>query len=66
MNYLIKPIIFIFIFNVANAQFTVGNYSKIFQDSSRSNRDILKYYADRLIISMENILNGIKDYNKSR
>ena len=41
MNYLIKPIIFIFIFTVANAQFTVGNYSKIFQDSSRSNRDIL-------------------------
>ena len=33
---------------------------------NRSNRDILKYYADRLIISMENILKGIEDYNKSR
>ena len=28
--------------------------------------DIIKYYADRLIISMENILTGIKDYNKLR
>ena len=41
MNYLIKPIIFLFVFNVAGAQYGVSNYSKAFQDSSRLNREIL-------------------------
>ena len=33
---------------------------------NRSNRDALKYYAEKLNESMENILKGIEDYNKSR
>ena len=32
---------------------------------NRSNRDALKYYAERLNVSMENILKDIEDYNKS-
>ena len=33
---------------------------------NRSNRDALKYYAEKLNESMGNILKGIEDYNKSR
>ena len=41
MNHLIKLIIFSFFFTFAAAQYGVDNYSKTFQDSSRSNRNIL-------------------------
>ena len=41
MNCLIKLIISLFLFTAADAQYGVGNYSKTFQDSSRSNRNIL-------------------------
>ncbi|MDC0911361.1 FlgD immunoglobulin-like domain containing protein [Candidatus Marinimicrobia bacterium] len=41
MNYLIKPIIFLFVFDVASTQYAINNYSKTFQDSSRLNREIL-------------------------
>ncbi|MDC0165179.1 T9SS type A sorting domain-containing protein [bacterium] len=60
MNYLIKPIIFLFVFNVASAQYAVGNYSKTFQDSSRSNRDILTeiYYPIPLQDEDISSLNG--------
>ena len=33
---------------------------------NRSNRDALKYFAEKLNESMGNILKGIEDYNKSR
>ena len=41
LNYLIKLIISLFLLTAADAQYGVGNYSKTFQDSSRSNRNIL-------------------------
>ena len=52
-----------------NVNTVIGLKTTEFQNlmiGNRSNRDILKYYADRLIISMENILKGIEDYNESR
>ena len=33
---------------------------------NRSNRDALKYFAEKLNESMENILKSIEEYNKSR
>ena len=55
MNYLIKPIIFLFVFNVASAQYAVSNYSKAFQDSSRINREILTEIYYPVPLQNENI-----------
>ena len=60
LNHLIKSIIFLSLFNFADAQYGVGNYSKTFQDSSRSNRNILTeiYYPIPLQDEDISSLNG--------